>query len=60
MNWYGRALAQASLAAAVSLGLSQWVDAAIILAIVIGSTLLGFYQEYRASAAVEALTGSAS
>ena len=42
-------------AAVVSLGLSQWVDAAIILAIVIGSTLLGFYQEYRASAAVEEL-----
>ena len=42
-------------AAAVSLGLSQWVDAAIILAIVIGSTLLGFYQEFRASAAVEEL-----
>ena len=42
-------------AAAVSLGLSQWIDAAIILAIVIGSTLLGFYQEYRASAAVEEL-----
>jgi len=42
-------------AAALSLGLSEWVDAAIILAIVVGSTLLGFYQEYRASAAVEAL-----
>ncbi len=42
-------------AAAVSLGLSEWVDAAIILAIVLGSTLLGFYQEYRASAAVEEL-----
>jgi len=28
-------------AAAVSLGLSEWVDAAINL----GSTLLGFYQE---------------
>ena len=42
-------------AAAVSLSLSQWVDAGIILAIVIGSTLLGFYQEYRASAAVEEL-----
>jgi P-type Mg2+ transporter len=42
-------------AAAVSLSLSQWVDAAIILAIVIGSSLLGFYQEYRASAAVEEL-----
>jgi Mg2+-importing ATPase len=42
-------------AAAVSLGLSQWVDAAIILAIVVGSTVLGFYQEYRASEAVETL-----
>ena len=42
-------------AAAVSLSLSQWVDAAIILAIVVGSSLLGFYQEYRASAAVEEL-----
>jgi P-type Mg2+ transporter len=42
-------------AAAVSLSLSQWVDAGIILAIVVGSTLLGFYQEYRASAAVEEL-----
>ena len=42
-------------AAAVSLSLSQWVDAGIILAIVIGFTLLGFYQEYRASEAVEQL-----
>ena len=42
-------------AAAISLGLQQWVDSAIILAIVLGSTLLGFYQEYRASAAVEEL-----
>ena len=42
-------------AAVVSLGLAQWVDAAIILVIVIGSTTLGFYQEYRASAAVEDL-----
>lgn len=42
-------------AAAVSLSLSQWVDAGIILAIVVGSSLLGFYQEYRASAAVEEL-----
>jgi Mg2+-importing ATPase len=42
-------------AAAVSLSLSQWVDAGIILAIVIGSSLLGFSQEYRASAAVEEL-----
>ncbi|MFA7263813.1 MAG: magnesium-translocating P-type ATPase [Caulobacter sp.] len=33
----------------------QWLEAAIILAIVLGSTLLGFAQEYRASAAVAAL-----
>jgi P-type Mg2+ transporter len=42
-------------AAAVSLVLQQWVDSAIILAIVIGSTLLGFFQEYRASTAVAQL-----
>ena len=41
--------------AAVSLTLQQWVDAGIILTIVLGSTALGFYQEYRASAAVEKL-----
>jgi Mg2+-importing ATPase len=33
-------------AAAISLVLQQWVDSAIILAIVLGSTLLGFFQEY--------------
>ena len=42
-------------AALVSLALRQWVDASIILAIVFGSTLLGFFQEYRASNAVEQL-----
>ena len=42
-------------AAAVSLVLQQWVDSGIILAIVLGSTMLGFFQEYRASAAVEEL-----
>ena len=42
-------------AAAISLVLQQWVDAAIILAIVLGSTLLSFFQEYRASTAVEEL-----
>ena len=41
--------------AAISLALREWADAGIILAIVLGSTLLGFYQEYRASAAVEEL-----
>ena len=41
--------------AAVSLLLRDWSDAAIILAIVLGSALLGFGQEYRASRAVAAL-----
>jgi Mg2+-importing ATPase len=41
--------------AAISLILRDWVDASIILVIVLGSTLLGFVQEYRASAAVVAL-----
>lgn len=42
-------------AAAVSLILREWVDAAIILTIVLGSSLLGFFQEYRASQAVQEL-----
>ena len=41
--------------AAVSLVLRDWVDAAIILVIVVGSALLGFFQEYRAATAVTAL-----
>lgn len=39
----------------VSLVLHDWVDAAIILTIVLGSALLGFLQEYRASTAVQKL-----
>lgn len=42
-------------AASISLALHQWVDAGIILAIVLGSSLLSFFQEYRASTAVEVL-----
>ena len=42
-------------AAVISLALQQWVDSTLILLIVLGSTLLGFFQEYRASAAVEQL-----
>ncbi len=42
-------------AASVSLAISEWLDAAIILAIVIGSGLLGFAQEYSASRAVQKL-----
>src|SRR5271157_5519146 len=41
--------------ALVSMVLKDWVDAIIILAIVLGSALLGFSEEYRASAAVEEL-----
>jgi Mg2+-importing ATPase len=41
--------------AAISLILQNWVDATIILTIVLGSALLGFTQEYRASTAMAAL-----
>jgi Mg2+-importing ATPase len=44
-----------TFAAAISLVLQQWVDAAIVLAIVLGSSLLSFFQEYKASSAVEEL-----
>lgn len=44
------------VAAALIAGVTQqWLEATIILAIVLGSTLLGFAQEYRASAAVAEL-----
>lgn len=36
----------------VSMVLQQWIDAAIILAIVLGSALIGFWQEYGASQAL--------
>jgi len=41
--------------AAISLGLQEWTEAAIILAVVSGSVLLGTAQEYRASNAMAAL-----
>ncbi len=41
--------------AILSFVLREWVDASIILAIVLGSSLLSFTQEYRASAAVAGL-----
>jgi Mg2+-importing ATPase len=44
-----------AFAASISLLLQQWVDAGIILLIVLGSALLSFLQEYRAATAVEAL-----
>jgi len=39
----------------VSMLLRAWTDASIVVAIVVGSTALGFAQEYRASAAVAEL-----
>ena len=39
----------------ISAGLQDWVDAVIILAIVLGSALLSFWQEYGASNAAEKL-----
>jgi P-type Mg2+ transporter len=43
------------IASVLSLLLRDWVDAATVLVIVAGSTLLGFWQELRASAAVAQL-----
>jgi P-type Mg2+ transporter len=42
-------------AAIVSGVVGEWVDASIVLAVVLGSTILGFTQEYMASNAVEKL-----
>lgn len=42
-------------AAIISAIAGEWPDAAIVLAVVIGSTTLGFVQEYRASDAIEKL-----
>ncbi len=42
-------------AAIVSAIVGEWTDAVIVLAVVLGSTILGFAQEYNASNAVEKL-----
>lgn len=42
-------------ASVVALVLRDWTEASIVLAIVLGSTALGFSQEYHASRAIEAL-----
>ncbi|MCL5995003.1 MAG: magnesium-translocating P-type ATPase [Chloroflexi bacterium] len=42
-------------AAMVSVIVGEWTDAVIVLAVVLGSTLLGFVQEYRAGNAVQKL-----
>ncbi len=47
-------------ATAISLFVQEWVDATIILAIVFGSGLLSFYQEYNAGNAVEKLKARVS
>jgi P-type Mg2+ transporter len=41
--------------AVLSLVLKQWTDAGIIIFIVVASSFLGFYQEYKASTALAAL-----
>ncbi|MDD3580997.1 MAG: HAD-IC family P-type ATPase, partial [Desulfobacca sp.] len=43
------------IAVAISLTLGETLDAMVILAIVLASTILGFFQEYRAEKAVQAL-----
>lgn len=42
-------------AAVVSIGVGEWTDAIIVLVVVLGSTIMGFLQEYRAGNAVEKL-----
>ncbi len=43
------------VAAVVSAAVQEWIDAAIVIAVVAGSALLGFIQEYAATSAVEKL-----
>ena len=43
------------VAAVISGVVGEWIDASIVIAIVLGSTILGFVQEYTASSAVEKL-----
>jgi len=43
------------VASGISLAASEWVDAGVVLMIVLGSTLLGFTQEYIAGNAIEKL-----
>ncbi len=42
-------------ASIVSLVANEWIDAGVVLAVVFGSTILGFIQEYVASSAIEKL-----
>jgi Mg2+-importing ATPase len=43
------------IAALISSFVGEWIDAVIILAIIFGSAILGFFQEYSASRAMEKL-----
>ena len=43
------------IAASISAAVSQWMDAAVVIAVVLGSTLLGFAQEYAAGNAIAKL-----
>lgn len=43
------------VASVISMVAAEWVDAGVVLAIVLGSTLLGFTQEYVASNAIKRL-----
>ena len=43
------------LASIISMLASEWIDAGVVLAIVFGSTVLGFVQEYIAGNAIERL-----
>lgn len=47
-------------AAVISLVVGEWTDASIVLLVVLGSTLLGFVQEFRASGAVAKLRSQVS
>jgi len=47
-------------ASIISAFVGEWIDASIVLAVVMGSTMLGFAQEYRASNAVEKLRSQVS
>ena len=42
-------------ASVISLMAAEWIDAGVVLAIVFGSTILGFVQEYIAGNAIEKL-----